>query len=401
MSTITDQKTPQTAAPRTDRSSNQLRLLHTSDWHLGRALYGQSLLEDQTFVLTSLLELIDKRRPHALLIAGDLFDRALPPEGAIALFDWFLREAAQKRQVPIFLIPGNHDSRERVGFASSLLRNQNVTIFSRLEDSFHPVLIKTDDGAAWIYGIPFVEPMEIGQVLGRDDVRTPDEATRLLCEAVLESSKHRLGPKVLLCHAFVAGGEVSESEKEIYIGGSSQVDASAFDGFSYTALGHLHKPQKAGRENVRYSGSLLPYSKSEIGTAKSVTEVLLNADGTCELRTHKLESRRALRYVEGPLQDLIANAKVDAAPEDYLIAGFTDDGAVLDAFARLRAVYPNLLHIARAGGYMPTHLPALTQKREEMSDLELFSEFFRETTGKDINEAERLELIDVLKESGR
>jgi exonuclease SbcD len=379
-------------------SSNKLRLLHTSDWHLGRSLYGQSLLEDQAFVLTSLLKLIDERRPHGLLIAGDLFDRALPPEGAITLFDWFLREA-QKRTLPLFLIPGNHDSRERVGFASSLLRDQNVTIFSRIEDALEPVALEGSGFTGWIYGIPFVEPMEIGQVLGRDDLRTPDEATRLLCEAALEASSHRRGPKVLLCHAFVAGGEVSESEKEIYIGGSSQVDASAFDGFSYTALGHLHKPQRAGRENVRYSGSLLPYSKSEIGTGKTVTEVLLDAEGNAELVTHILETRRGLRYIEGPLQHLISVAPMDATRDDYIIAGFTDDGAVLDAFARLRSVYPNLLHIARAGGFVLSQLPALSKEREEMSDLELFSEFFRETTGKDLNESERSEIIDVLKEA--
>jgi DNA repair protein SbcD/Mre11 len=380
-------------------SSNKLRLLHTSDWHLGRALYGQSLLDDQAFVLNSLLKLIDERRPHGLLIAGDLFDRALPPEGAITLFDWFLRETAQKRNTPIFLIPGNHDSRERVGFAASLLRGQNVTIFSRIEDALAPVALEAEGVTAWIYGIPFVEPMEIGQVLGRDDLRTPDEATRLLCAAALEASKHKQGPKVLLCHAFVAGGEVSESEKEIYIGGSSQVDASAFEGFSYTALGHLHKPQKAGRENVRYSGSLLPYSKSEIGTGKTVTEVILDASGNAELVTHILETRRDLRYIEGPLQELIGLASEDGRREDYIIAGFTDDGAVLDAFARLRQVYPNLLHIARAGGFVPSQLPALAREREEMSDLELFSEFFHETTGKNLNDTERSEIIEVLKEA--
>ncbi len=373
------------------------RFLHTSDWHLGRSLYGQSLIEDQAFALESLLKLIDERKPHALLIAGDVFDRALPPEAAVTLFDWFLNQVARVREVQVFFIPGNHDSRERVGFAASLLRDQRVTIFSKLEHAFEPVKLKGDDGVeAWIYGIPFVEPIEVGQFLDVTEVRTPDHATRLLCRAMIEK-KRDARPAVLLCHAFVAGGEVSESEKEIYIGGSSHVSPEVFDGFAYTALGHLHKPQSAGRECVRYSGSLLPYSKSEIGHQKSITEIALAGDGSIKLELHSLQTRRSLRYIEGELKELIEKGMNDAAKHDYVIAGFTDSGAVLDAFARLRSVYPGLLHISRAGGFVPLSLPALQKEREEMSDLELFGEFFRDATGADMNDQEREALIEVLK----
>ena len=381
------------------------RFLHTSDWHLGRALYGQSLIEDQSFILTQMLDLIDQRRPHALIIAGDVFDRALPPESAVKLFDWFLSEVALKRKVPVVLIPGNHDSRERVGFASSLLRNQNVTIFGDLEDAFHPVQLRGNDDQTYsVYGIPFVEPIEIGQLLGQMDVRTPDQATRLLCARLL-AAKENADPAILICHAFVTGGEVSESEKEIYIGGSSQVDASAFDGFVYTALGHLHKPQRAGRDHVRYSGSLLHYSKSEIGHSKSVTEVHLglkdNKTEIVEMLFHELKPKRALRYVEGDLTQLMESGRSEPnAQTDYIIAGFTDGGAVLDAFAKLRTVYPQLLHISRAGGFVPNTLPAVTREREEMSDFELFTEFFRDSTGHELSEPERVALIEMLKSVG-
>jgi DNA repair protein SbcD/Mre11 len=376
-----------------------IRLLHTSDWHLGRLLYGQSLIEDQSYILDRLLELIDERKPHALLIAGDVFDRALPPEPAVTLFDHFLDQTAGKRNLPVFLIPGNHDSCERLGFASTLLRDRGVTIFARVQDALNPVRLKGEAGAeVLIHGIPFLEPIEIGQHLQREDLRTPDEAIGALCRHMLEQKTCQT-PSVLLCHAFVVGGEISESEKEIYIGGSSQVNARAFEGFSYTALGHLHKPQRAGHDHVRYSGSLLPYSKSEVGHSKSITEICLHADGAVEIHETPLRQKRQLRYLEGPLDQLIDGAKDDSAREDYVIAGFTDSGAVLDSFARLRTVYPNLLHVSRAGGFVPETLPSLALRKEldQVSELELFTEFFKATTGADLTDEERTALIETIK----
>jgi DNA repair protein SbcD/Mre11 len=367
---------------------------------LGRLLYGQSLIEDQSYILDRLLELIDERNPHALLIAGDVFDRALPPESAVTLFDYFLNQTAGKRNLPVFLIPGNHDSCERLGFASTLLRDRGVTIFARVTDALNPVRLRGDEGAeVLIHGIPFLEPIEIGQHLQREDLRTPDEAIGALCRHMLELKTCKT-PSVLLCHAFVVGGEISESEKEIYIGGSSQVHARAFEGFSYTALGHLHKPQRAGHDFVRYSGSLLPYSKSEVGHAKSISEVCLHADGRVEIQEVSLDQKRQLRYLEGALDQLIDGAKDDPGREDYIIAGFTDSGAVLDAFARLRTVYPNLLHVSRAGGFAPETLPSLALKKEldQVSELELFTEFFKATTGADLSDEERLALIETIKD---
>ena len=380
-----------------------IRLLHTSDWHLGRFLYGKSLIEDQAFALDRLVELIDRVKPHALLIAGDLFDRPLPPESAITLFDDFLNRIAGERRLPVLLIPGNHDSCERLGFASQLLRERGVTIFSRVEDAFTPIAIRGDNGAeALVYGIPFVEPVVVARALKQPKFETPDEATRALCRELLEK-KTCARPAVLLCHAFVAGGEVSDSEKEIFIGGSSHVSHSAFQGFAYTALGHLHKPQRAGDERVRYSGSLLPYSKSEVGHEKAVLEIHLTSASELTVNQHSLPCLRDLRYVEGELAELIANASEDAKRDDYVIAGFTDKGAVLDAYLRLRGVYPNLLHVSRAGGYQPEESPALSRKREResLSELELFTEFFHASTGADLDASERSALIEAIAELER
>jgi exonuclease SbcD len=376
-----------------------IRILHTSDWHLGRFLYGKSLLEDQEFALEQLIDLIDRRRPHALLIAGDVFDRAFPPEAAVALFDRFLAKVVGERKVPIFLIPGNHDSCERLGFASALLREQGLTIFSSIEDSFKPVSVKGDNGfEIEIFGIPFVEPALIARALERDDLHTPDAAISALCRAI-QARRSSRAPAVLLCHAFVTGSETCESEKDIFIGGSSNVDSQTFRDFVYTALGHLHKPQSAGTPNIRYSGSLLPYSKSEIDHVKSITELVIASDASVRLDTHRLKNLRGLRYLEGLLEDLLGAGPADPAPDDYIIAGFTDGGPVLDAFSRLRVFYPNLLNVARAGGYMPSELPALRrQERAERSELDLFAEFFRESVGEDLNGEERSALASMLQE---
>ena len=387
-----------------------IRFLHTSDWHLGRLLYGKSLLDDQEHALKGLLALVDElpreRKPHALIIAGDIFDRALPPEAAIALFSWFCEETVQKRKLPVFLIPGNHDSNERLGFGSQLLRLQGLTIFSHVRDALKPARLKGDQGdEALVYGIPFVDPQLIAQFLGEENLKTPDLSVRALTQKILaeKNSDPELAklPSILLCHAFVVGGEASESERDLFIGGSSFVSTDAFDGFSYTALGHLHKPQTAGRESVRYSGSLLSYSKSELSHAKSVTEVELASDGSFKLKTHALPVRRDLIFLEGPLETLIANAAAmtERERDSYVIAGLMDTGPVLDAHARLRAVFPNLLHAARSGGYRPTELPSLEARRlkETLSDLDLFAEFFQDSTNSPLSDDEREQMIAVLK----
>jgi len=379
-----------------------IRLLHTSDWHLGRQLYGHSLLEDQAFALERLLELIDRLQPHGLLIAGDIFDRPLPPEAAVALLDRFLHETAAKRKLPVFLIPGNHDSCERLGFASGLLRERGVTIFAKVEDAFTPVLVRGDAGdEALIYGIPFVEPADIGRALGRVDIESPDHALNELCRELISKNQARDDshlPRVLLCHAFVAGAETCDSEKEIFIGGSSIVNPSAFQDFAYTALGHLHRPQQAGADHIRYCGSLLQYSKSEIGYPKGIVEVRITGAATIEHNTHHLPIRRPLRFLEGDLTELVRQAAGDSEREDYIIASYTDQGAVLDAFTKLYAVYPNLLHVSRTLGFNPTTLPMLEARvnRDTVSELDLFAEFFQAATGEALSERERITLNKVI-----
>lgn len=390
------------------------RFLHTSDWHLGRHLFGQSLLEDQAFALEQLLQLMDQTLPHALMIAGDIFDRSIPPESAVQLLDHFLHEAATLRRIPVFIIPGNHDSCERLGFAARILRHQGVHIFATLRDAFAPVTLKLETNSeVMIYGLPFLEPAIIGQTLQPTNAETiqawtADAAMRAICRELLVR-KNSTVPAVLLSHAFVAGCESSESEKELFIGGSSVVDPSAFAGFAYTALGHLHKPQSAGAANVRYSGSLLPYSKSEIGHSKAVLEVRLDLTAPFgnpkEIIPHHLPQLRQLRSIEGPLQTLLDEAAQAGGSDDYIIATYTDDGAVLDARAQLLLHYPHLLNVSRAqgrfsGDELQERINRL-QERKSLSELDLFAEFFSAVSGQELSPAEREVLLETMTEINR
>jgi exonuclease SbcD len=377
-----------------------IRILHSSDWHLGRFLYGRSLLEDQAFALARLQELITQTSPHALVISGDVFDRSFPPEDAVNLLDSFLSEVTIVRRIPVFLIPGNHDSADRLGFAARLLRPQGLHIFSRIEDAFESVELRGDNGhAVRVYGIPFVDPAMIAHAFSDPSLRSHQDALQEFCHRIRQTHE-RMYPgqdSILLCHAFVIGGQSSESERELSIGGSSQVDARVFDGFSYVALGHLHKPQAVGAEHIRYSGSLLPYSKSEIGHSKAIIEVHLAPTGTCAIKPHQLPALRELHFLEATLAELLEQGKDDPRARSYILVSLTDKGAVLDAFAKLRQVYPYLLHVTRSAGHNPEQLPGLKEsRREERSVLSLFGEFFRDATGTDLSSEENIALLQCL-----
>lgn len=392
-----------------------IRLLHSSDWHLGRHLFGRSLHDEQAHAIEKFLELIDQVMPHGVLISGDIFDRSMPPENAVGLLNHFLNQAAGIRNVPVFLIPGNHDSNERLGFAANLLRDRGVTIFASIEDSFRPAKIIGDSGSeVLVYGIPFVEPIIIAKKLEERqstaarpgveprtndflNLTTPDAAIGALCNSLLEQKPEPL-PSILLCHAFVTGGESSESEKDLFVGGSSFVNANAFEGFAYVALGHLHKPQSVGSENIRYSGSLLPYSKSEISHTKCILEIQIDENGKVQTQTHHLNQLRELRSIEGSMAELISNGAADMNRDDFIIASYTDSGAVLDARSKLLAIYPHLLNVTRAQQHSPALQPALARERSQLNELDLFTEFFSASTGMELSSAERESLLSAIQE---
>jgi len=393
-----------------------MRLLHTSDWHLGRLFHGVHLTDDQAHVLDQLVDLVADTRPHAVLIAGDIYDRAVPPPEAVALLDETLSRIAVDLSTPVVLIAGNHDSPDRIGFGARMMAGQGVHVFGTmaatiaaapagtlpgvLELAPQMVEIEDEHGPVSIVPLPYAEPAAVRGALHNDssdsivDHRSAIAALTNAAHGVLPAGRRA----VVMAHVFVTGGTESESERPLSVGGTGSVDAASFQGFSYCALGHLHRPQQAGAPNVRYSGSLLKYSFAEAEHHKSVSVVEINHDGRASIEEIELSPRRDVRIVKGSLDQILAGPAAGENREDYIMAELTDRGAILDAMPRIREVYPNCMHIDRSAflahsGQAAGSGPADHRSR---SHEDLFGDFISEVTGEKLSEVELSALHQVL-----
>ncbi len=371
-----------------------MRFLHTADWHLGRILHGRSLIEDQAHVLDQFVALVRDTRPDAVLIAGDVYDRAVPPAEAVNLLDDTLSRIVLGEGVPTIVIAGNHDSPDRLGFGARLLASRGLTIVGRVDAPSAGVAFDDAWGRVVVHPLPYAEPALVRDALGVE-ISGHEAALAALLDRV--RAAHPAGARsVVVAHAFVAGGAESDSERPLSVGGSGAVDARLFADFGYVALGHLHRPQRAGADHVRYSGSLLKYSLSEAEHAKSVSLVELGAPGELEIEEIALTPLRDLRVVSGTLEGLIAASAGDAAREDYVFASLTDRGALLDPMARLREVWPNVLGCERtvlsaAGGGA-----AGSARSRELDTRALFADFFREVADAPLDAAQWALLDEAL-----
>ena len=253
-----------------------MKFIHTSDWHLGRQFHHQSLLEDQAKVLEQLLQYIEQEAVDAVIIAGDIYDRAVPPAAAVKLLDDTLAKICLDLKVPVILIPGNHDSADRLSFGSRHLRTANLHIISELSQITDAIAIKSQDCTVHIFGIPYNDPENVRNHFNIE-VKTHDQAHRHLVAQILAVKPET--PTVLVSHCFMEGAESSESERPLSIGGAECISTEPFAPFDYVALGHLHCPQHKEQEQIRYSGSLIKYSFSEHNQKKAVTLVEINANG--------------------------------------------------------------------------------------------------------------------------
>lgn len=317
-----------------------MRILHTADWHLGKMFYGEYLTEEQARVLTKqLLPLIKEERIEALIIAGDIYDRSLPPVGAVALFDEILTKIAVEAHVPCFIISGNHDSATRLSFGNALMEKEGIFIGGELATLHSPIVLEDRYGAVAFYLLPFAEPAVVRQYYNEETVKDHETALRCLRSAQKIVPDTR---SVCVAHAFVTGGVPCDSERPLAIGGSECVDVSCFDGFSYTALGHLHGPQKAGgRDNVRYAGSLLKYSFGEAKQKKGVSIVEIDAKGHAAWEQIPLVPQHDVRIIQGRFADIMTRPEENT--EDFLLVRLEDEEPILDGLAKLRKKYPHVL----------------------------------------------------------
>jgi exonuclease SbcD len=382
-----------------------MRLIHTADWHLGRLFHNQHLTEDQAHVLDQLVELTREVRPAAVIVAGDLYDRAVPPTEAVSLLDDVLTRLVDGLGVPVIAIAGNHDSAARVGFAGRLLGERGLHVVGELPQAASPVVLRDEHGPVRITGLPFADPAVARDAYGEPDVHDQQGViTAGVRRALAAAEPHERN--VLVAHAFVAGGVESESERPLTVGGTQQVPVSVFDGFDYVALGHLHRPQRCGSDAVRYSGSLLKYSFAESEHVKSVSVVEIGPRGSAggaavTVEEVALSPLRDVRRVEGTLAELLERGARDPHRDDYVLGVLLDDGALFDPIGRLRAAYPNVLAVERPAYVRAGADGAERPRPGSVTDVELFAAFFSYVTDGELGETRRAALAAVVDELER
>lgn len=382
-----------------------MRLLHLADLHIGKQVNEFPLLEDQTLMLEAVIGIIEQKNVDAVIIAGDVYDRSAPSADAVACFDRFLSSVASTNAA-CFIIPGNHDSAERIAYASGLLEKNRVHIAPVYDGSITCRTLEDEHGDVTFWLLPFLRPAHVRPFFPDDDIPDYTAAMRRVIDACDIDPARR---NVAIAHQFVTCGaaEPDRSDSELSLGGIDNVDVSVFDAFDYVALGHIHRPQRIGRDTIRYSGSLLKYSASEIRYPKSAPLVTLGAKGDIDIELVSLVPVRDMREIKGPLEELVSDETIAALDEgernDYVHVVLTDEFAPIDALSALRAVYPNVMSIsfdnARTAAAEKAFGSSTLEDAEELDPMELFERFYREQNGGGLTAAQYETVRDALEES--
>ena len=364
-----------------------MKLIHLSDLHLGKRVNEFSMLEDQQYILEEILRIIDSEKPDGVLIAGDVYDKTVPSAEAVTLLDEFLVQLS-KRDTQTFLISGNHDSAERLAFGGRLMEQSGIHIARVYNGVLAPLTLRDEYGPVDLYLLPFLRPVQVRRFFPESEIATYTEAMAAVLGAADIDKTHR---NVLVTHQFVTGAQTCDSE-ELSVGGTDNVDVSVFDDFDYVALGHIHGPQKIGRETVRYCGTPLKYSFSEVGHKKSVTVVELAEKGSVVIRTVPLVPKRDMSELRGAYNELMLRENYEGKPfrNDYLRITLTDEEDIPNAVNNLRTVYPYIMRLDDDNRRTRTesHVDGAEQV-ERKRPLTLFEEFYESQNGQPMSEEQR------------
>lgn len=364
-----------------------MKLIHLSDLHLGKRVNEFSMLEDQRYILGEILKIIDQEQPQGVLIAGDVYDKSVPPTEAVALLDDFLAALAG-RAVPVFLISGNHDSPERIAFGGRLMARSGVHLAPVYHGTVAPITLTDAHGPVNLYLLPFLKPTHVRRFFPEREISTYTDALATAIQAMGVDPSVR---NVLVTHQFVTGAARCDSE-EISVGGSDNVDVSVFDPFDYVALGHIHGPQQVGREGVRYCGTPLKYSFSEASHKKSVTVVELEEKGSLTVRTVPLVPQRDLVELRGTYEELTFRGFYQGTsyPQDYVHITLTDEEDIPDAVRKLRIIYPYLMKLDYDNCRTRTEVSLEgAQDVQQKSPLELLEEFYQQQNGQSMGQEQQ------------
>ena len=397
-----------------------MRFLHTADWHLGRIFYGQYLTDDQAYVLEhQFFTILKEEKIDGILLAGDVFDRAVPPIEAIELWDSIITRLAMDYKMPLFVVSGNHDGAERLEVGRSMLGQSGIHIWGSPHHALRPFEFESSDGKVAICPMPFSEPRRISDALGfsKNESKLVDtdmtegslftyvDTNELETDALnlhnydqmyqawsdyLRNQVPKGMRSIAISHAFVMGGEVGGSERTLSVGGSEQVSPHVFKDFHYTALGHLHGPQRMGADYIRYSGSPLKYSFDEHMQKKSFTIIDMDSKGNVDIGTIPVEPKRDVVILEGYFEDLLNNKELQAKhKDDYVQARLLDTMPIMDGMAKLRQVYRCCMTIDLVGRVAAPMADMGDAVFKELNERELFNQFAETVWKKPLTEREQ------------
>lgn len=363
-----------------------MKIIHLSDLHIGKRINEYSMLEEQEHILNQIFAIVDKEKPAAVLLAGDIYDKSVPSAEAVQLFDAFLSELAS-RHLHTFVISGNHDSAERIAFGSRIMDKSGIHLSPVYDGNVRPIILNDAYGEVAFYMLPFVKPAVVRHYFENETIENYSDAVRVAIEQ-MQIDPNRCN--VLMAHQFVTGAQQSESE-DLSVGGLDNVDASVFKDFDYVALGHLHRPQDCG-DNIRYCGSPLKYSFSEVGDEKSVTILEIKEKGNIIRRFEPLKPLHDWQDLKGTYEELTdRNFYVGTSyQEDYVRITLTDENDVVDAIGKLRTIYHNLMELRYDNVRTRSNVEVgSAQNVERKSPFELFSELFEKQNGQPMTEEQQ------------
>jgi DNA repair protein SbcD/Mre11 len=377
-----------------------MKFFHTADWHLGKLVQNVYMTEDQRHVLNEFVKAIEEEKPDAVIIAGDLYDRGVPPTEAVNLLDEVLETIVLKLNTPVLAIAGNHDSPSRLHFGSKMMKSNGYHMVGQVLRELEPVVLRDEYGEVHFHLIPYADPSVIRYVFQDEEVKTHNDAMRKITQEITAkmdgNARH-----VFVGHAFVTpAGEkednTSDSERPLSIGGAEHVSAVHFDKFHYTALGHLHQAHFVLNETINYSGSPLKYSISEEKHKKGFFVVEMDGAGQVKLEKRLLKAPRDMRTIEAKMDELLKHSK----NEDYVFVRLLDETPILMPMEKVRSVYPNAMHVERVIQTPIVTDGAATEKvaRTKMDDLSLFKAFYQEVKGNALTEEREAIFLEVLHE---
>ena len=360
-----------------------MKIMHLSDLHIGKKVNEYSMLQDQIYILKEILRIIDNEKVETVIIAGDVYDRSLPPNEALELFDEFLYQLSS-RNVNVFVISGNHDSPERISYGGRMMTENKIFLSPVYDGNVKPTTLNDDYGEVNFYLLPFIRPADIRRYFPDENIENYTDAVKVAIDNMNVDFSER---NILITHQFVTGAELSESE-DIIVGGTDNVSGEVFDGFDYVALGHIHREQTVGKDNIRYCGTPLKYSFSEAKHIKSVTILDFRDKENIEYSKIPLTPLRDMREIRGTYDELTLKSNYENTNvDDYLHITLTDEEDIPDAIGKLRSIYPNIMKLdydnlrTRGSGIVDA-----IENIESKSPFELFADLFKQQNNQDMSE---------------